>query len=421
MVDKIFNMYDLIFCITNTENLINNEVSNHNRKVAYLSFRIAERLGFSLEQQRDVLLAGLMHDVGVFSFRDKLALIDNEDIEGVHKHAFIGASVLEGYLPLKDIANIIRYHHIPWQKSKGRRFNGLMVPLASHIVHLADRIVVMIKRDQDILGQIKNICEKVKTQSGDVFSPELVDAFLEISDKEYVWLDIVYEPLMTIMPSIMNFETIELGVDEAISLSRVFSNIIDFRSSFTANHSAGVAAVAQKLAELSGFSEKECKMMLIAGYLHDLGKLAVSKEILEKLDKLDAEEYNSIKSHTFYTFRTLQTIKSFETINKWASYHHERMDGRGYPFHLRAESLPLGSRIMAVADVVTAITENRPYRIGMEHNQAVTVIKNLVSNGGLDPYTVDILLDNFELVNDTRHAAQILSEKQYRKLNEINI
>ena len=270
-----------------------------------MSFRIAERLGLSIEQQREVLLAGLLHDVGAFSFREKLALIDDERIEGVHNHAFIGASVLESFLPLKDVANIIRYHHVSWQKGKGRKFNGCSVPLASHIVHLADRIVVMIKSNQDIIGQRKDICEKVKTLSGDVFSPELVDAFLEISDKEYVWLDTVYEPLMMIMPSIMNFDTIELGVDEAISLTRVFSNIIDFRSAFTANHSAGVAAVAQKLAELSGFSEKECDMMLIAGYLHDLGKLAVSNEILEKPDKLDAAEYNSVKSHIFYTFRTL--------------------------------------------------------------------------------------------------------------------
>ena len=88
---------------------------------------------------------------------------------------------------------------------------------------------------------------------------------------------------------------------------------------------------------------------------------------------------------------------------------------------MSAESLPLGSRIMAVADVFTAITENRPYRIGMEPNQAVTVIKSFVSNGGLDSYTVEILLDNFELINETRHAAQTASEEQYRKLNEIHI
>src|SRR5690606_8284531 len=114
-----------------------------------------------------------------------------------------------------------------------------------------------------------------------------------------------------------------LNLDELIKLSEVFAYIIDFRSPFTANHSLGVAQVARKLAELAGFSENECKMMLIAGYLHDIGKLAISNEILEKPEKLETDEFNIIKSHVFYTYRTLESIKEFETINIWASLHHE--------------------------------------------------------------------------------------------------
>jgi HD-GYP domain-containing protein (c-di-GMP phosphodiesterase class II) len=77
------------------------------------------------------------------------------------------------------------------------------------------------------------------------------------------------------------FDTIEIDLDEIIELTKIFANIIDFRNPFTANHSAGVAKTAEKLAELAGFSENECKMMLVAGNLHDLGKLAVSKKYSE--------------------------------------------------------------------------------------------------------------------------------------------
>lgn len=120
--------------------------------------------------------------------------------------------------------------------------------------------------------------------------------------------------------------------DEIIELTKIFANIIDFRNPFTATHSAGVAKTAEKLAELAGFSENECKMMLVAGYLHDLGKLAVSKSILDKPGNLDPGERNVIRSHAFYTYRLLQAIKGFEIINKWASFHHEKLNGKGYSF-----------------------------------------------------------------------------------------
>ncbi|MHB1315714.1 MAG: HD domain-containing phosphohydrolase [Christensenellales bacterium] len=419
MNGRFVNMFDLIFCITNTGDLISSEIANHHKKVAYLAFRIAEKFGLTKEQQREVFLAGLLHDIGAFSTKERLELIENE-LPGVHRHAFIGASVLENFQPLKDAANIIRYHHVPWLDGGGRVFAGKNVPLSSHILHLADRVAVLINGKQEIIGQIKGICDKTKEKSGSLFMPALVDAFLDVSSHEYLWLDTVYDPLMTIMPSMMNFDTLELSLDEVIDLSEIFANIIDFRSSFTANHSLGVAAVAQKLAELAGFSENECKMMLVAGYLHDLGKLAVSNEILEKPGKLDVEEHNIIRSHTFYTYRTLQVIREFETINIWASMHHERLNGKGYPFHLTAESIPLGSRIMAAADVFTAITEDRPYRKGMEKHEVLKVMDNLVKSETLCPYVFGVLSDNIEMLIEVRDQAQKRADNKYKYVQSLD-
>jgi HD-GYP domain-containing protein (c-di-GMP phosphodiesterase class II) len=420
MDSKLVNMFDLIYCITNTGDLISNEITNHHKKAAYLAFRIAERFGLAKSQQQEIFLAGLLHDVGAFSTSDRLELMEKETPD-MHDHAFIGALMLEGFQPLKDAANIIRFHHVPWNGGEGRAFSGRNVPVASHILHLADRIVVLMDPHKDIIGQIKRICDKTSAGSGTLFMPELVGAFLDISRQEYIWLDLTYDPIMTVMPSMMKFDTVELDLDEVIALSEVFAGIIDFRSPFTANHSSGVAAVAEKLAELAGFSKNERKMMLVAGYLHDLGKLAVNNEILEKPDKLDAEEFNAIRGHTFYTYRTLQVIQGFETINVWASYHHEKLNGRGYPFHLSAESIPLGSRIMAVADVFTAITENRPYRKGMEKSQVEGVLKSMVDGEALCPYIFSLLADNLEMLNTVRENAQIKANARYDKIKNIRV
>lgn len=416
MLVKIVNMYDLISCITNTGDMISGEITDHHRQVSYLAYRIAESYGLSKLQQRDLLLAGLIHDIGAFALKDRLELLDSEDSPTLHNHAFIGASILEGFLPLKNVTKIVRYHHVPWDSGRGVSFRGQEVPEICHVLHLADRVAVLLKKNQDVVGQIKPIIESIKSRTGEVFHPLMVDALMAIADKEYIWLDTVYNPLMTVMPKMVNLESLELDINGVLQLSRIFASIIDFRSPFTACHSTGVSVVAEKLAEVAGFSENECKMMYIAGYLHDLGKLTVSNDILEKQGSLDETEFNAIRGHTFYTYRTLQSLKNFETINTWASLHHERLDGKGYPFHLKAEEIPLGSRIMAVSDVFTAITEDRPYRKGMSAQNAQGVLNNMVQSGALCSYVVNILAENFDMLNELRETAQSQSGAQYREL-----
>ncbi len=419
MIVKIVNMYDLISCLTSTGDLISSEVSDHHRQVSYLAYRIAESYGLTKQQQREVLLAGLLHDVGAFALKDRLELLDSDDLPTRHNHAFIGASILEGFEPLKNVAQIIRFHHVAWECGRGVAFKKLEVPDSSHILHLADRVAAMLKKDRDVIGQIKSVLASIHSRSGNAFHPQMVDALMAIADKEYIWLDTVYNPLMTVMPKMVNLEALELDVNGVVKLSKIFASIIDFRSPFTANHSSGVAAVSSKIAEIAGFSENECKNMLIAGYLHDLGKLTVSNDILEKQGRLDETEFNAIRGHTFYTYRTLQSLKNFETINTWASLHHERLDGKGYPFHLQAEEIPLGSRVMAVADVFTAITEDRPYRKGMSAQSAKGVLKNMAESGALCPYIVGILTEHFDMLNEMRQSAQNRSRAQYRELQNI--
>lgn len=162
-------------------------------------------------------------------------------------------------------------------------------------------------------------------------------------------------------------------------------------------------------------------MMLIAGYLHDLGKIAIPSSILEKPDKLNDNETKIMRSHTYYTYKLLSEVKEFDTINKWAAFHHERLDGNGYPFHIEGENLTLGSRIMAVADIFTAITENRPYRIGMKDETAIKVLHNMVNTGGIDKRITTLLISNFNDINNLRAQAQTEAANRYKKFMDTYI
>lgn len=408
------NLHELLLCLSNAQDLISPLLANHQQQVAYLSYRIAEQLDLSVQERKEIFLAALVHDIGALSTNELLSITEHEPIIA-YNHAFKGAALVEGFKPLRPVARLVKYHHVPWSDGQGLNFNGEAVPLYSHIIHLADRVCTGIQNPKhNVLSQLPGVLAGINRQSGTLFAPNFVAALNKLSKKEYIWLDLTSRDPVNMLPTKELFDNLSLDMDDIIDYAILFSRIIDFRSRFTACHSAGVAKVAEHLAHLTGFSPIECKMMLIAGYLHDLGKLAIDNEILEKPDSLELDEFNVIRAHTYYTYVLLDKIKQFDIIKVWAAYHHERLDGKGYPFHISGENLPLGSRVMAVADVFTAITEDRPYRRGMTRERATKVLNDMVDNGALDGNVVKSVTDNFGLVNEIRAGAQRAAERQYQ-------
>jgi len=409
------SLFDLIMNLSDAMDLISPSLVNHHKQVAYIAFSIGEELNLPVEQKNELILAGASHDIGAFSLKERMELMQFE-VEDTYTHARIGYSLLKMFEPLSSVATLVRFHHVPWDAGGGSEFDGEQVPDGSHLLHLADRVAVLINKREEVLGQVNMICEMIKEQSGKMFVPHLVDAFMNLSTKEYFWLDAVSQSISQLLRSRASLETIEMDIDSLSSFAKLLSKIIDFRSPFTATHSSGVAASAESIAKFAGFSERECQLMRIAGYLHDLGKLVVPKEILEKPANLTENEFNVIRSHTFHTYRTLEPIGSLDIINAWASFHHERMDGTGYPFHHKGKDLALGSRIMAVADVFTAITEDRPYRKGMSSDSALQVLQNMADSYALDPSIVSLLINHFDEINSFRISAQAPSAKEYQEL-----
>jgi HD-GYP domain-containing protein (c-di-GMP phosphodiesterase class II) len=415
----MISIYELLQCLTDAADLISPALANHHQQVAYLAYHIADQMGLSNTSKRDLVIAGLLHDVGALSVSERHQLVENEP-PNVQDHGHKGALLLSGLDHLQDVSIIVKHHHLPWKNGKGKFFENESVSMLSHIIHLADRVAVRVKDNNKVLEQIPQIRKEILSQKGDKFVPEMVDAFIEISHKEFIWLDLSYKPLLNILPRVLVFDIWELNWDDIIDLTKIFSKIIDFRSHFTATHTSGVSAVAVKLASLMGFSELELKMMQVASHLHDLGKLAVPTEILEKTEPLNVEEFNIIKSHTFYTFRLLQNIDAFDTISRWAAFHHEKLNGKGYPFHLDGSQLTLGSRIVAVADIFTAIAEDRPYRKGMSKETIMKVMDGLVKDKSICQFVTNVLFENLEEINHIRETAQLKAAKEYRTFFELD-
>jgi HD-GYP domain-containing protein (c-di-GMP phosphodiesterase class II) len=250
-----------------------------------------------------------------------------------------------------------------------------------------------------------------------MFRRDLVDAFTAISSRESFWFGITADDLESSLRRRLSSGETPLSVDDILCLGEIATRIIDYKSAFTATHSRGVAATAATLSRIQGFDDDESRVMHFAGLLHDIGKLAVPSEIIEKQASLTDGETNRMRSHAYYTWKAFERFRGMDETRAWAAYHHEHLDGSGYPFHLKGEQLSVGSRILAVADIYTALTEDRPYRPGMDPEDAVGLLRTMVQKRFLDAAIVSTLSDNVRAVDSTRGAAQEEAADSFRALH----
>lgn len=414
------SLLELATSLSKAADLVSPAVVNHHQQVAYISMRLGRELGLPPDSVSNLAIAGVLHDIGALSIKERIDAL-NFEIDDPHGHAETGFYLLNLFQPFADSAQLIRFHHVPWSFGQGSWFNGHEVLVESQILHLADRVAVLINPQKDILSQVTDICSRIENQAGPMFKPELVKALLNLSVQESFWLDCISESIGTILSTSTKFKNVKFSLDGILDFAKIFSVIVDFRCPFTASHSSGVAVCAERLADLAGFSAYDCKMMKVAGYLHDLGKLAVPVGILNKPAQLTKEEFQIVKRHAYYTYRILELINGFEVINSWASYHHECLSGTGYPFHLRDKELSLGSRIMKVADVFTALTEDRPYRAGMDKANVLRIIRQMAAEKAVDASVVSLLDLHYEEVNLCRLAAQDVTREEYKLLTPSTI
>ena len=279
------NLFDLLMALSTAVDLVSPALSGHHKRVAHIAFGIGSELGWKPEALNDLVVAGALHDIGAFSLQQRTDTLQF-DMEAPYRHAEAGYLFLRRFDLFSQTASVVRHHHARWDDGAGAVAFGEKVPEASHLLHLADRVDILIDRQRNVLGQAADITRRIEDNAGRMFLPPFVDAFGHLASREYFWLDAVSPHVDRILAKQVKLAAVELGMDEMENLAVLFSRIIDFKSSFTSTHTSGVAATAEALSGLAGFSQAERQQMRIAGYFHDLGKLAVPAEILEKPAKL---------------------------------------------------------------------------------------------------------------------------------------
>ncbi len=404
------NLSNLLLSLSDAVDLASPSIGMHQMRTAFASWQIAQEGGCSQEGIEKIYAGALLHDIGALTPEDKVRLHDFEELD-LLPHCLRGEWLYELTPLLRPSSGIVRFHHRPWKEWAGREDHPDAMP--SQVVYLADLLERIVDRKTFILHQVKKITQRIRSLAGTEIHPRIVDAFLNVAKREDFWLDLASPRLYSSLLGTGPFHYREIGLEELSSVADLFRTLIDFRSRFTATHSSGVAECSAALAELFGLTDTEILLVRIAGDFHDLGKLAVPNSILDKQGPLTPEEFALAKQHAYFTYSVLNTIEGMEQIAEWAAFHHERLDGTGYPFHIKAQKLSTGARIVATADVFTALVEDRPYRDSMSRNKVTGILAGMAKNKHLDERIVQLLLDNYDLVLERVKARQAEAKERF--------
>lgn len=234
----------------------------------------------------------------------------------------------------------------------------------------------------------KNTAYKLSEKDYEELLDIYAEAVTELKKKEQSFLrsrDAFLNMLEDVSASYKDLESLFLHLVSALVKT------IDAKSSWTKGHSANVAEYAEQIAEGLGFSGDETKNLRLAGLLHDVGKIGTYDYVLDKPSKLTEEEYEVVKKHPALGVKILEGIKQLKDIIPFIRYHHERIDGKGYPDGLKGEEIPLGARILHVADSFDSMTSERPYRPPPGIEYAISEFKKY-SGSQFDPHVVDAFL-----------------------------
>jgi putative nucleotidyltransferase with HDIG domain len=271
------------------------------------------------------------------------------------------------------------------------RLSGEDVPMLSRILAIAQHLDVFSTGESP-----QAAIDVLHARSGKWFDPELVRVTASLHLRGMLWTNC--------LPSDNSEETRRAAVDlapgasvclqrEAIDqICEAFADVVDAKSPYTFSHSLGVTDAAVSIAQRLGLPSERIDFVRRAALLHDIGKLSISNSILDKPGKLNKNEWEAVRDHPVQTRRILERVTAFKELAVVAGEHHEKLDGSGYPNGIAGDQLSLESRIVAVADIYGALSENRPYRPGLSLEKIISIMKSDVPHK-LDPDCFEALMD----------------------------
>ena len=385
---------EILYAVSSGLDAVENELlgvrPGHCKRIAALSIMLGKALGLTPDELVDLAAFSILHDCA-------LTQINQEELEYQKYNDGQGYSELDfnsrrckiseyntKYMPFKtNNRDVLLLHRENADGSgpQGRTYDR--TPIKAQIIHLADSIDSAFDITNPSRDTYGAIIYYVKSNAGTMFSREVVDTFCKTFKMKHL-NNISITNVSTFLRKATKHFNDEYSQQEVINLATLIAKIIDFKSHYTCRHSSGVAVNCKIMAEHYKFPDEKLTRFYLAGALHDVGKLKISNAILQKPSRLDDSEYEIMKKHAYYTYEIVSEIKNMDDIKVWAAHHHEKLNGSGYPFALKEADLSHEERLMACCDIYQALTEERAYKKGFSHEEAISIMRDMAMKGEID-------------------------------------
>ncbi len=370
----------------------------HAWRVALVSRYLTGASG--LDKNGVIFYSALLHDVGIFGVGEHIInypdLSIQKETPAIKIHPAIGADIVKEIPGLARGADFILEHHERYDGSgypQGKKENKIL--FNAQIIRLADSIDLLMRRRPK--PDKEGIAQYCREQKGKEFSQKIYDIFsdaykrdggeflLAIDEDEKV--KSVFSGVIKSVPE----PKANISWDSLETILKIFSRIIDGKHHYTHQHSQRVALYAHDIAEAMGIDKIEVRKIKFSGYLHDLGKVAIPNYILDKPGPLSGEEWKIIKRHAFISYEIADSVEALKDLAPLVGAAQEFWDGMGYPGGLKGQDIPLGARIIAVADAIDAMLSDRSYRKALSLEKAIDELKK-GSWSQFDPLIIRVAL-----------------------------
>lgn len=239
------------------------------------------------------------------------------------------------------------------------------------------------------------ICREIRERPETEFLPVvLLTAYSDLGDRDlgaksgaddFLTTPFNRTELLARVRSLLRLHLYHRDLEQHQDIILSLATVIEAKDPYTCGHSTRVGELSARLAAECGLSPVDAERMRIAGLLHDLGKVGVPERLLNKPGPLTQPEFKTIMTHPGRGAQICSPLRSVRSVLPWIRHHHERFDGKGYPDGLRGEEIPLGARVLALADAFDALTSRRAYRLPLTHAEAVDLLGKETDEGKWDP------------------------------------
>jgi len=375
-------LHDLLETISRAVNMIEYKDAHHSDRVALNSLRLARELGIGDEHDlAQLYIAGLLHDVGEVGIPDNLLYqkgkLSEEEFQLLTTHTTVGQQIVSQVPLLQTAADLILWHHERWD---GTGYpDGLTVeetPVLAQVLSLCDAFDNICRGG--LFSTPENWEQELIRFSAIQFNPLLVPPLIRLT-KSGRTDDIQRSPEDDAVILALEKEERLMGVlrrDYVASIINFLLTLLEAKHKESAIHSKRVARLCGKIGERMGLSELDLETVVIAGNLHDIGKVGIPNSILDKPGMLDDWEYQIVQKHPRHAAAILEPLQGFGKVAETVRYHHERWDGSGYPEGLAGEEIPPLARILHLCDLADALTHLRQVPARMDAGPLRFVIED---------------------------------------------